>query len=30
MEIRVKAVFGKPQTEIAVKAIDGQVNGEWD
>ena len=29
MKIRVKAVFGKPQTEMAAKTIDGIVRGEW-
>ena len=29
MKIRVKAVFGKPRTEIAAIAVDGLVCGEW-
>ena len=29
MKIRVKAVFGKPNTELAAMAIDGLVYGEW-
>ena len=29
MKIRVKAIFGKPNTELAAMAIDGLVYGEW-
>ena len=29
MKIRIKAVFGNPKTELAAKAIDGLVYGEW-
>ena len=29
MKIRVKAVFGNPQTELTAKAIDGEMFGNW-